>query len=322
MASDRLALAIPTYNRSEILLENLRGMLPELRQHQIPVFLSDDSTDGKTEPLIQALREEYPLIHYRAHQPSLGHDRNCLATLTMAEARHVWYLGDAMTPLPGTLTRLVALTQEDQDFIFLNSRMKKAWDSGFITKANLFDFLRAHVWHLTMTGATVYGSRCLERLRNNPAPRIYRNFQQLGLVLEHLLDSASGFERAYWLRLRSFGHNARKKGSYWEDRVFHVFARDWVDLIDAFTGNLDSNLREDILRSHGVHTGIFRWKRLVALRAKGLLTPAMLEEIGPDVFRAVPHPPWFLKAVAGMPVPLAKAYTAARANLRRLGRSR
>jgi len=56
MHNKRLAIAIPTYNRCEILREDLLLILPEIIEHSIAVYISDDSSNDDTRvPLAKRL---------------------------------------------------------------------------------------------------------------------------------------------------------------------------------------------------------------------------------------------------------------------------
>ena len=93
--NSKLSIAIPTYNRPEILKENLLIMLPYLIEFQIPVYISDDSTNDFTNQMILELKSKYNKIYYQKNKPSFGHDKNCISTLSLPKEDYVWYLGDS-----------------------------------------------------------------------------------------------------------------------------------------------------------------------------------------------------------------------------------
>ena len=64
-----LSVAIPTYNRTDILISNLQSILDELIEHQIAVYISDDSNNEETEIAIQELQTIHPLIFYFKNEP-------------------------------------------------------------------------------------------------------------------------------------------------------------------------------------------------------------------------------------------------------------
>lgn len=251
----KLAIAIPTYNRSEIFLQNLRTMLPEIREAGVAVYISDDSSDDLTEQGVALLKKEYASIVYERNRPSLGHDRNCLKTLSMPETDYVWYLGDATFILPGKLEQVLGvLDGGGYDFVSVNSatRGKSVYPSKVIT-----DYREVWIhlaWHLTMTGVSIYKRSHLANLSERYGKLIGTNFPQLGILLEESKNMKGGY---YWTDEPFIDVNSGKAASYWQKRVFEIFAEDWVELFDII-GAKDSGFTpgelDAILKSHSKHT--------------------------------------------------------------------
>jgi hypothetical protein len=308
MPHDALAIAIPTFNRSAILVENLRLMLPELRAHAVPVHVSDDSTDDTTERELAILRREYEHLTYVRNRPGLGHDANCFATIAQPATRYVWYLGDSSVILPGVLGRVLRLLDTDYDFIFLNTRVKGSAHIQEITTADVMPFLERHAWHLTMSGVTIYGPGFRRWMVAHARPQRFRNFPQLGMILEYILTVPGAFQRAFWFDdVAIRGH--RDKQSYWRNDSIKVFAHDWACLIDEFSEQLDARARDAIVRSHGVHTGLFGLRDLRRLRARGVLTPETLRQFRGDLLRASAVPPFLIWLIAHAPQAMVRAVT-------------
>jgi len=309
VANERLALAIPTFNRPEILRQNLETMLPELQAHNIPVYISDDSTTDDTQHLIETLQERYPRIHYTHNRPGLGHDRNCMATLGLPDADYIWYLGDSLLILPGVLVSVLGVLEADYDFVFLNSRIKGAADFSVIPRSSVTPFFEKYAWHLTLTGVTIYSRKFQEWMRANTHPRMYQNFQQLGMVLEYVYCKPKVFTQAFWFQQLAIAHTTQKKKSYWVNHSLSVFAQDWVALLDAFSDVMGSRTCEAIIRSHDLNTKVFRLGKLIGLRSLDLLNAAILESHGPSLLRACQLSPRLVRLVAALPLPLARAYS-------------
>jgi glycosyltransferase involved in cell wall biosynthesis len=308
MPHDALAIAIPTFNRPAILVENLRLMLPELRANSVPVHISDDSTDDTTERELAVLRREYEHLTYVRNRPGLGHDANCFATIAQPATRHVWYLGDSTVILPGVLGRVLRLLETDPDFIFLNTRVTGSAHLSEITPATAKGFLEHHAWHLTMSGVTIYGPGFRRWMVAHAQPHRFRNFPQLGMILEYILAVPGAFQRAYWHDEFAIRHHQDKR-SYWRNNSIQVFAHDWASLIDEFSDQLDARTRDAIIRSHGAHTGLFGMRDLRHLRARGVLTPETLRQFRSDLLRASTVPPSLIWLIAHAPQGFVRAIT-------------
>jgi glycosyltransferase involved in cell wall biosynthesis len=159
MKNNKLAIAIPTYNRAAILRENILLMLGEIRRFSIPVYISDDSTNNETEIVFQEIKKVYEYIYYYKNSPSLGHDKNCLRTIGLPSEDYVWYLGDSNIIKPFGIEKILnIINNNDFDFVSVNvSTRELDLSDKLITDGNqlLFDL----GWHLTMTSATIYSKR-------------------------------------------------------------------------------------------------------------------------------------------------------------------
>ena len=53
--NELLSICIPTYNRSQYLLQTLEAFLPQVIPHQIPIYVSDNGSTDKTISIITIL---------------------------------------------------------------------------------------------------------------------------------------------------------------------------------------------------------------------------------------------------------------------------
>ena len=279
-----LAIAIPTYNRALVLKENLRAMMPELLEHQVAVYISDDSTDDITAQMIEELYKYFPLIFYRKNNPRYGHDANFFATLSMPDTDYVWYLGDSIFFTPGTLTRvLITLKKFEPDFCFVNSYTKDD-NSRIIEGASVHKFLLDRTWYLTLSGATIYNRNSINKVTPNELKTQWKNFPQLGLILE----SCSQYNpRLYWIGTPGLEFN-KKKSSYWLHSAFDVFAKDWSNLIYSFELMFNRDEMNKIIQSHSKKTKLFSLTGLIKLRSIGALSKENINKHKNHIKIAVP----------------------------------
>ena len=310
-----LAIAIPTYNRAAILDENLRLMLPDLKQHQVPVFISDDSSDSKTEMVIERLSKEYEGFSYRHNYPSLGHDKNFFATLEMVDYDYVWYLGDSLYFKPGCLQGILESMQSEVDFIFVNSYAK---DTRSRLIGDAHEFLLEHAWYLTLTGAAIYGSRPRRLFVDECRKASWRNFVQLGLIFEYCSQNSAV---VYWFGTPSIGFNKKKNRSYWTGNALDVFVEDWTMFVQSFPALFSASEMMAVVRSHAVHTGIFGIKSLILIRANGGLTVSNVQRHKRSYVLASPTSVFVTYAVALLPVFLLRGLVGLFYLLRGFGRS-
>lgn len=159
MKNSKLAIAIPTYNRAEILKENLLYMLEDIKKYNIPIYISDDSTNNDTKNMIAKVKNQYANIYYFHNGSSLGHDKNYFYTLNLPDEDYIWYLGDSIIIENGTISMILEIINKYKlDLIFINEETRNLdVKSGVMEDKNrvLLDL----GWHLTLSGTTIYSKK-------------------------------------------------------------------------------------------------------------------------------------------------------------------
>ena len=67
-----LSICIPTYNRGMLLEQSIRKMISVCQQNKILICVSDNASQDDTEPIMQALSDEYSFIKYHRHPENIG----------------------------------------------------------------------------------------------------------------------------------------------------------------------------------------------------------------------------------------------------------
>ena len=266
MKNNRLALAIPTYNRASILIEDLEVMMNEIRIFSIPVYISDDSNSEESQIILQYLRAiEYPYIYYYHNEPGLGHDRNCIRTLSLTTEDYTWYLGDSAIIKNGGISKvLMVIDSFDADFISVNVAGRK-----LDLPNNLFDngneLLLELGWHLTQTGATIYSRRSLNALSDIDLSKC-KNFPQTFLIFQTFVSKKSSL---YWINEKLVFGNPHKQ-SYWNAKVFDIFLKDWHDCMMNLPNHYLLSNKIAAYKRHNLMTGLFNLVKMVGYRLKGI----------------------------------------------------
>ncbi|PLW80809.1 glycosyl transferase family 2 [Candidatus Woesearchaeota archaeon] len=263
MKNEKLAIAIPTYNRAEILKENLLYMMDDIKKHNIPIYISDDSNNDDTKMIITELKSDYKYIYYHKNEPSLGHDKNCFATLNLPHEEYVWYIGDSIIIENDSLSKIMHLIENNTyDFIITNHQ-----DRNVNLPSKFYDdkkdvFLNLS-WHLTLTGATIYNKKTLLDFSSQ---RNCKNFPQTSIILEYLCKECNLYYES-----KVITSTNKNKTSYWNSKVFETFAKDWVKFINSLPVIYNDKEKKLVIKSHSIHTNIFGIRRLVNYRINGYL---------------------------------------------------
>jgi len=265
MKNLNLAIAIPTYNRSKILKENILSMLDEIISFSIPVYISDDSTNSDTEAVFSDLNMGYEYLYYKRNCPSLGHDKNCLSTLTYPTEKYIWYLSDSKIIKSGGIARILSIIEKFKpDFISVNSTIRNLnIESKLYSDGNLL--LRDLGWHLSMTSATIYSKSILDNIYKLDLSKCV-NFPQTALIFKcFALRNCC----LYWDNEKIIYNNNNIRRSYWEVHVFQVFIKDWANCINNLDPVfVDENKKKAIL-AHSKNSGLFTLKSFAIYRYKG-----------------------------------------------------
>lgn len=266
MKNNRLALAIPTYNRASILVEDLQAMMDEIKAFSIPVYISDDSNSEESQIILQYFNTiEYPYIYYYHNELGLGHDRNCLKTLALTTEDYTWYLGDSVIIENGGISKVLNVIESfEADFICVNVAGRKLdMPNNLFKDGN--ELLLELGWHLTQTGATIYSRRSLNALSDIDLMKC-KNFPQTFLVFQTFAFNQSSL---YWINEKLVFGNPRKQ-SYWNTKVFDIFLKDWHDCMMNLPVHYHLSNKIAAYKRHNLMTGLFNLVKLVGYRLKGV----------------------------------------------------
>lgn len=275
MAARSLAIAIPTYNRPEILEYNLLAMQASLERLDIGVYVLDDSSNDATAQLISRLAASTRMrLSYRRNQPPLRHDANLIAALATPRTDFVWLLGDGCI-VDDAGMQVVHDTLQDQDFIFVNSRHGPAPASERrLTDAEAKSFIERRAWDYSYTGATIYSRRVVDWWQSEAKHRPFPNFPHLSVILGYVATHVQlGIS---WVAQRVVHNNPLKRQSYWLADAIPVWAGDWHKVITANAAAIEPAAMAGVLRSHSDNTRVLGVKHLLVLRAAGLLDADVL----------------------------------------------
>ncbi|WP_442511230.1 glycosyltransferase family 2 protein [Novipirellula sp. SH528] len=98
-SSVRLEILIPTYQRAEVLLQNLEALVGLIRSEgsgEVGIRVRDNASSDGTAELVRefaAKNSDVPWV-VEANQENIGGEPNCIALLEASESDYVMYLGD------------------------------------------------------------------------------------------------------------------------------------------------------------------------------------------------------------------------------------
>ena len=159
--SAMLTVAIPTYNRNEILLQTLRHLLPQLTP-ACRLLILDNCSPAPVAETLKDLWPQYPGVSYevRRNTVNIGGNANIMRCFEQCETDWLWVLGDDDVPRANaiaTILRYIDAYPDHRFFSFLHggdARRQPIVTSGlgeFICRMDSFSgilFLSASVYRL------------------------------------------------------------------------------------------------------------------------------------------------------------------------------
>lgn len=156
-----LSICIPTYNRLEIIKNNLEHLLVYDGQDIEIVVVDDSSTDGTLEYL-QSITD--PRFRYVCNKPNLGGAKNFIAAIFNGAGKYVLYCNDRDLVLPEQLPRLIQMLHEDEYSYIMTCNDSVKRSGRIVTYEKGYESLRAIPIESHNTGNIYNGDLIREHL--------------------------------------------------------------------------------------------------------------------------------------------------------------
>lgn len=117
----KLTIAIPTYNRHELLRQSLTALLPQLTA-DCRLVVIDNHSDVPVEEGIADLFQQYPAVQKQVvrNRGNIGPNANILRCFELCETGWLWCLGDDDAVKPDNIRTILAAIAEHPDSVAIN----------------------------------------------------------------------------------------------------------------------------------------------------------------------------------------------------------
>ena len=302
MKNTKLAIAIPTFERAEIINVTISSLILEIKDYSIPIYVSDNSSDDKTEKIVYELKKQYGFIYYYRNRTDLGHDKNSFYVAQLPESEYVWLLGDSLKVKVGAIKNILEIIETHNPGIISVNAVGRDLDK----KSRLYREPNAVLndlgWHITLTGATIYSKKALSTI-NKVVPQNFRNFPQLSLIFNYLSEDGSFF----WDNKKWIGASPKKQG-YWVRTMFSIFIDDWSRAIRNLPSSYNQEIKEKVIIEHSHKSNIFGFKALLKAKYLGAYDFKIYETYKSDLLSHSKLPFYILLFIAFFPSAILKVY--------------
>jgi len=140
----RLTVAIPTYNRNQVLRESLAHLLPQLTD-RCELLISDNHSDVPVEETLRDFLSDYPQVTCRIlrNRLNLGPTANFMRCFEMCETEWLWLLGDDDHPAPDAVSKILRALDSRPDCVFFHFALEVFQRKRTVFTAGLREFVHS-----------------------------------------------------------------------------------------------------------------------------------------------------------------------------------
>ena len=280
--------------------ETVNSLIVEVRDHAIPIYISDNSIDNRTETIIQELQKNYEYIYYYRNREDVGHDKNSFFVAQLPDSDYVWLYGDSLMLKAGAVNRMLNIFSIYEPNVVSVNAIGRNLDRVPRLYTDHNSVLDDLGWHVTLTGATIYSREIITSIKNVDMDN-FKNFPQLSLIFDNLVTNCS----FYWENTKWICASPDKKG-YWVDTMFKIFIHDWSAAIRNLSSSYRENIKEKVIIEHSIKSDIFSLRALLKARLLGAYNINVFRQYKTDLIRHSPLPSFILLVLAVSPKLLLK----------------
>lgn len=241
-----LSIAIPTYQRADLLAETLNAFLPQIEPHDIPVCISYTDDTDRTERVIQEFRERYPFVSAVTDPKATNIDRKIVSAVGMVKTRYVWLFGDDDLPVPGAIDRVLGMLNErDWGLLVLNASSHDSDFSSIVEEKRIRvqsditygpgqheALLRDTASYITFLGGLVFEKVMWDS--QDPTDYLDTDYAHVSVLLRSIVGRYAGLVADPQLRIRL-------AKTTWASRYFEVELIHWPQTVWGLPSNLYSD---------------------------------------------------------------------------------
>lgn len=279
MKDARLAICIPTYNRSAMLEETLERSLEKYAQRGWDLYIYDSSIDDSTKIIVEKYVKEYPGLFYRYIDSSVHSNLKVYTILEhfgrSQEYEYIWVCTDSFTWSEKLLDTVKNNLDLNYDLLLVNYRdVERIGTKVFCDYNELFVNC---AWHMTYYGATIYNVKTMlqevpwEYLKARYCIPERINFSHVAFCFEKICTLPQF--TAKHLSFHSdnlYVSPIKRYTSSWRNDAIYIYCVCWPSTIMALPECYhNKNLA---IRKHGINSKMFLESNLILFREDGIYT--------------------------------------------------
>lgn len=226
-----LSLCIPTYNRADILRNNLEiisKQLNENRTNEVEIIVSDNCSPDNTQEVVANMQKLGLPIEYNRNAENIGADGNFLKSMNIASGKYVYLLGDDDFFAPNAIGRLLEILRDhDYGLVYIDTRNNH--DGNVIEFHNQTKFIKEVSYFYTFMSGCVFRRDAIDKVRNHDK-YIATHLLQMPFYLQSTMMSDSNVVVRFPI-LGETGADAQNNGGY---NFFEVFVQNYLTIMAEY----------------------------------------------------------------------------------------
>jgi abequosyltransferase len=295
-----MAICIPTYNHYEPLKKNLDALIPQAKEKNIAIYISDNASTDNTIELLKSYQKIYPHLHFKSNKKNLGVDKNMVLAVRMAHAKYVWAIGSRRILKTGFLNRVYRLLeQESLDLIALNdpNPVFIVPKTGFYNSSK--EIFRELNRNLTGLGFQILP---LEAWKDEYIVKYEETeWTVFGVALEYLASKKA--VKGYFIAEPCFDSSGK---SHWLPRCFEIWKK-WKKTIKILPSIYDGD-KEFVMKKSLNYFFVKPNFDLINMRRQGIYNSQIFGEIHGDLKKYGTLSPGIAYVISKTPIKAIKAY--------------
>jgi glycosyltransferase involved in cell wall biosynthesis len=269
LANTKISIAVPTYNRADILDFFLKTHIPILSEYNIPIYISNNASTDNTIEVVEKWSSIYPYIYISSLDENVHVDLNIENASKKSETDYTWVIGDGYE-IPKTsldyVLKILNGNHADYDLIVANlvGRITDI-DERVYTDKNLA--LEDLGWMVACLGCTIFHKNVIHSGEYTK----YRmtEFGHVGVVFDYITKPDFKLFWAPEVTVVTLKSPVRKTG--WGMYYFSNIFEKWPGFIDQLPESYSVYSKKIATRKLQQRSNLLGWRYLLNIRSQGFL---------------------------------------------------
>lgn len=263
-----LTIAVPTFNRCNLLDSFLSYHLPIAKKYGVQVLISDNGSTDDTKEVLKKWCYKFSNIKVVSLVVNIGPERNFENALKKSDGKYVWLVGDTYrVPEKGIMYILEDF--DEPEFYVFNLTGRLSLESNVYKDNN--NLLSELGGLMSCLSCLVFKNDIVNKL---DFERYYDSwFMHTGIVLDFFSRGRSSLKWIRDISVESFGYSSLNKKNWSQtDKVLFIAAKSWLNFVFSLPVSYPVEEKFKMGKAFNDVSGLFSLKGLLNLRSLGLLS--------------------------------------------------